>query len=85
MADSLNSYTYAFYMAGAVVIAGACIPFLLLCTKPERIPEHDPWATLYDAGTEEIIEVPDWRRSVVYMIEDKATWVFWTDSLRCEL
>ena len=85
MADSLNSYTYAFYMAGAVVIAGACIPFLLLCTKRERIPEHDPWASLYDAGTEEIIEAPDWRRSVVYMIEDKATWVFWTDSLRCEL
>ena len=42
-------------------------------TKPERIPEHDPWATLYDAGTEEIIEAPDWRGSVVYMIEDKAT------------
>ncbi|PFX23571.1 hypothetical protein AWC38_SpisGene11862 [Stylophora pistillata] len=33
MADSLNSYTHAFYMSGTVVIAGACIPFLLLFTK----------------------------------------------------
>lgn len=33
MADSLNSYTHAFYMSGAVVLAGACIPFLLLFTK----------------------------------------------------
>ena len=33
MADSFGSYTYAFYMSGAVVIAGACIPFLLPFTK----------------------------------------------------
>ena len=33
MADTLGSYTHAFYMSGAVVIAGACIPFLLLFTK----------------------------------------------------
>ena len=35
MADSLGSYTRAFYMSGAVVIAGACLPFLLLFTKKE--------------------------------------------------
>lgn len=33
MADSLGFYTHAFYMSGAVVIAGACLPFLLLFTK----------------------------------------------------
>ena len=33
MADTLGSYTHAFYMSGAVVIAGACVPFLLLFTK----------------------------------------------------
>ena len=33
MADSSNSYTHAFYMAGAAVLAGACVPFLLLFTK----------------------------------------------------
>lgn len=32
MADILGSYTHAFYMSGAVVIAGACISFLLLFT-----------------------------------------------------
>ena len=46
MADSLNSYTHAFSMAGAVVIAGACIPFLLFCTKKRREPGEDPWATV---------------------------------------
>ena len=72
MADSLNSYAPAFYMAGGVVLAGACVPFLLLCTK-KRDPARDPWVTLYDVNTEEITEAPDWRRSIVYMIEDKAT------------
>lgn len=38
MADSLNSYTHAFQMAGAVVFVGACIPFVLLCTK-DRDPK----------------------------------------------
>ena len=33
MADSLGSYTHAFYMCGAVVIAGACIPCLLSFAK----------------------------------------------------
>ena len=46
MADSFNSYTRAFYMAGAVVIAGASIPFLLFCTKTRREPGHDGRATL---------------------------------------
>lgn len=71
MADSLGSYTHAFYMAGAVVIAGAYIPFLLLCIK-KREPARDRWATL--GPNEELAEAPDWRRSIVYMIEDKATW-----------
>ena len=70
MADSLGSYTPAFYMAGAVVIAGACIPFLLLFIK-KREPARDRWATL--GPNEELAEAPDWRRSVVYMIEEKAT------------
>lgn len=70
MADSLGSYTHAFYMAGAVVIAGAYIPFLLLCIK-KREPARDRWATL--GPNEELTEAPDWRRSIVYMIEDKAT------------
>ena len=70
MADSLGSYTHAFYMAGSVVIAGACIPFLLLCMK-KREPARDRWATL--GPNEELAEAPDWRRSVVYMIEEKAT------------
>ena len=72
MADSLDSYTPAFYMSGAIVIAGACIPFLFLCAKRRRDPGRDPWATLYDPNTEEIADAPDWRRSIVYMIEDKA-------------
>lgn len=36
MADSFGSYTYAFYMSGAVVIAGACIPFLLFFTRTKE-------------------------------------------------
>jgi len=36
MADSLGTYTHAFYMSGAVVIAGACIPFLLLFTNTKE-------------------------------------------------
>ena len=39
VADSLNSYTHAFQMAGAVVFVGACIPFVLLCTK-DRDPKR---------------------------------------------
>lgn len=70
MADSLGSYTHAFYMAGSVVIAGACIPFLLLCMK-KREPVRDRWATL--GPNEELAEAPNWRRSIVYMIEEKAT------------
>ena len=42
MADSLGSYTHAFYMSGAVVIAGACIPFLLLFTKTKESRETLP-------------------------------------------
>ena len=38
VADSLNSYTHAFQMAGAVVFVGACIPFVLLCIK-DRDPK----------------------------------------------
>ena len=38
VADSLNSYTHAFQMAGAVVFVGACIPFVLLCVK-DRDPK----------------------------------------------
>ena len=70
MADSMGSYTHAFYMAGAVVLAGACIPFFLLCKK-ERSPARDPWATL--GPNEEVADTPDWRRSIVYMIEKSAT------------
>lgn len=40
MADSLGSYTHAFYMSGAVVIAGACIPFLLLFAKTKETREE---------------------------------------------
>ncbi|KAL9970945.1 hypothetical protein ACROYT_G023409 [Oculina patagonica] len=40
MADTLGSYTHAFYMSGAVVIAGACIPFLLLFTKTKETREE---------------------------------------------
>ena len=40
MADSFGSYTYAFYMSGAVVIAGSCIPFLLLFTKTKEPGEE---------------------------------------------
>ncbi len=78
MADSLGSYTHAFYMAGAVVIAGACIPFLLLCTK-KREPGRDRWATLgpneelADTRSPSTADTSDWRRSAVYMIEEKAT------------
>ena len=71
MADSLNSYTHAFYMAGAVVMAGAFIPFLLLCIKKRRNPARRRWATL--GPNEELAEAPDWRRSGVYMIEEKTT------------
>ena len=71
MADFLHSYTPAYYMAGAVVLAGACIPFMLLCTNKKRETWRDPWVTMYDANTEEIADAPDWRRSVVYMIENK--------------
>ena len=41
MADTLGSYTHAFYMSGAVVIAGACIPFLLLFIKTRDAGEED--------------------------------------------
>lgn len=45
MADILGSYTHAFYMSGAVVIAGACISFLLLFTKTREPGElfSDLW------------------------------------------
>ena len=33
MADTLDTYTHAFYMSSALVIAGACIPFLMLLMK----------------------------------------------------
>jgi len=36
MADSLGTYMLSFYMSGAVVIAGACIPFLLLFTNTKE-------------------------------------------------
>lgn len=39
MADSLDTYTHAFHMSGAVVIAGAFIPFLLLFTKTKESRE----------------------------------------------
>ena len=42
MADSLGFYTRAFYMSGAVVIAGACVPFLLLFTKRKESREASP-------------------------------------------
>ncbi|KAJ7393162.1 hypothetical protein OS493_006128 [Desmophyllum pertusum] len=61
MADSLNSYTHAFYMAGAVVLAGACIPFLLLFAKSKEPGEemnelmnpHGGQETGMDPGTQE--------------------------------
>lgn len=71
MADSLNSYTPAFYMAGAVVLAGACIPFMLLCTK-KRDPGREPWVVAYDQSGE-IDNDPDWRSSAVLTIEERAT------------
>lgn len=45
MADSLGFYTHAFYMSGAVVIAGACIPSLLFFTKrnESRVTLPDIW------------------------------------------
>ena len=61
MADSLNSYTHAFYMAGAVVLAGACIPFLLLFAKSKEPGEemneimnpHGGQETGMDPGSQE--------------------------------
>ena len=66
----MGSYTPAFYMAGGAVIAGACIPFFLLCRK-ERSASRDLWTTL--GPTAESADVPDWRKSVVYTVDKKAS------------
>ena len=81
MADSLNSYTPAFYMAGAVVLAGACIPFMLLCTK-KRDPGREPWVVAYDQSGE-IDNDPDWRSSAVLTIEERATWLKFLKQAPC--
>ena len=47
MADSLGTYTHAFYMSGAAVIVGACIPFLLLFTNTKE-PGTERRETLSD-------------------------------------
>ena len=52
MADTRNTYTHAFYMSGAVVIAGACVPFLLLFTKV-REPGYESRTTLLDRRHED--------------------------------
>lgn len=70
VADTMGSYTPAFYMAGGAVLAGACIPFFLLCRK-ERSASRDLWTTL--GPTAESADVPDWRKSVVYTVDKKAS------------
>ncbi|XP_022793943.1 monocarboxylate transporter 12-like [Stylophora pistillata] len=70
VADSMDSYTPAFYMAGAAVLAGAFIPFFLLCRK-ERSASRDLWTT--SVQTAESAGVPDWRKSVVYTIDKKTS------------
>ena len=66
----MGSYKPAFNMAGAAVLAGACIPFSLLCRK-ERSASRDPWTTL--GPTAELADVPDWRKSAVYTVGKKAS------------
>ena len=66
----MGSYTPAFYMAGGAVLAGACIPFFLLCRK-ERSASRDLWTTL--GATAESADVPDWRKSVVCTVDKKAS------------
>ena len=66
----MDSYTPAFYMAGAAVLAGAFIPFFLLCRK-ERSASRDLWTT--SGQTAESAGVPDWRKSVVYTIDKKTS------------
>ena len=39
----MNSYTHALYMSGAVVVAGACIPFLLLFAKTKEPAASETW------------------------------------------
>ena len=52
LADSYQSYNPAFYMAGAVVLVGACLPFMLLCPKNERKgPTSDHfWDTMHNVN-----------------------------------
>ena len=71
MADSLKSYTPAFYMAGAVVIAGACIPYLLLCIK-RREPEHHTLAPVEGTTPEDGSQTIHCRTFDANTIEDKA-------------
>lgn len=52
MADTIDTYTHAFYMSGAVVIAGACIPFFLLFTKT-REPGYESRTTFLDRWHED--------------------------------
>ena len=61
MADSLGSYTHAFYMSGAVVIAGACIPFLLLFAKTKEPRETLPDLWEFNEGMDDISVTMDPR------------------------
>ena len=65
MADTLGTYTHAFYMSGAVVIAGACIPFLLLFTKvgfESRTTLLDRWHDHEDGRIQEITATMDLKQ-----------------------
>lgn len=61
MADSLGTYTHAFYMSGAVVIAGACIPFLLLFTKTKESRKTLPDLWQFNEGMDDISVTMDPR------------------------
>ncbi|XP_068753908.1 monocarboxylate transporter 8-like [Montipora capricornis] len=74
IADYFHSYIPAFYMSGAVVLVGACFPFMLLCLKDEvRDRRRDLYLDAdYNVNTAEIDGVQDWRNSVICMVEEKA-------------
>ena len=61
-------------MSGAVVLVGACFPFMLLCVKDEvRDRRRDLyWDADFNVNTVEVDGVQDWRNSVICMVEEKA-------------
>ena len=62
MADSLDSYTHAFHMSGAVVIAGAFIPFLLLFSKSKESRETLPDLSHFNEAVDDISVIMDPRQ-----------------------